>query len=872
MSTQILIKRSTTTGAVPTTSDIAVGELAINTVDKRIFTNNSGTIVELGTTPTTQAVTGNASVGGTFDVVGAVTVGNFTADGTVDLTSATVTIPAPTADTHPATKKYVDDEVNAILAGAPAALDTLNEIAAAINDDANVYTTLTNSIATKLSLSGGTMTGSIDMGANSVTTSADPATDNTLTRKSYVDGLYQSTVDAEVSAANALASEQAAATSATNAATSASASATSASAASTSATNAASSATAAASSATSSANSATASATSATQSAASATQAQALVDSIESFYLGAEASAPTVDDNGDPLQAGDWYFNTTDSQTYIYNGSSWDAVSPDVVGDTTPQLGGDLDTNGNDVLFGDNDKAIFGAGSDLQIYHDGSYSFISEQGTGDLLVRADKLKLQSSTGENFLYASPNSFVRLYFDNAEKLATTSTGIDVTGTATMDGLTVSTGDVIDLSGGSSGEYIDSSAGIMRLNSRGSVLLYLDTNNNDPSSNAEFTMYAGGTTGGTTDKKMTVTRGGDISFYEDTGTTAKFFWDASAERLGVGTSSPASQLEMSKAGGTSLRIKDATSGYTTVIEQNSNTDTQIRANNPIALYTAGNERMRIDSSGNVGIGTSSPTAKLDVGDTNDPEITMDASASGHLRVNGGTYSFAIANNSTGTYLYNNGSNRAMVFGTNETEHMRIDSSGNLLVGTATVPYTAGNSGAMIYNAADWYGRINLGKSLSGSVWGLRCYHNGAGVGGIMYGDTSTSFNTSSDYRLKEDWQPVTNASSRVAQLKPVNFAWKASGERVDGFLAHELAEVIPEAVTGTKDSMRTEEYEVSPAVLDDEGNVVTEAVIGTREVPDYQGIDQSKLVPLLTAALQEALARIETLEADVSALKGV
>lgn len=273
MSTQILIKRSTTTGAVPTAQDIAVGELAINTVDKRIFTNNSGTIVELGTTPSTQAVAGNASVGGTFDVVGAVTVGNFSADGTVDLTSATVTIPAPTADTHPATKKYVDDEVNAILDGAPAALDTLNEIAAAINDDANVFTTLTNSIATKLPLAGGTMTGAIDMGVNGITTSVDPATANTLTRKSYVDGLYQSTVDAEVSAAAAAVSETNAANSATSAASSASTATTQASNASTSATNAATSATNAGNSATSAANSATASATSATQSASSATAA-----------------------------------------------------------------------------------------------------------------------------------------------------------------------------------------------------------------------------------------------------------------------------------------------------------------------------------------------------------------------------------------------------------------------------------------------------------------------------------------------------------------------------------------------------------------------------------------------------------------------
>jgi hypothetical protein len=115
------------------------------------------------------------------------------------------------------------------------------------------------------------------------------------------------------------------------------------------------------------------------------------------------------------------------------------------------------------------------------------------------------------------------------------------------------------------------------------------------------------------------------------------------------------------------------------------------------------------------------------------------------------------------------------------------------------------------------------------------------------------------------------MTGASARVQALKPVNFEWISSGDRVDGFLAHEAQEVVPECVTGTKDAMRDEEYEVTAAVLDDNGMVVTEAVMGTRSVPDYQGIDQSKLVPLLTAALQEALTEISALKARVTALEG-
>ena len=113
-----------------------------------------------------------------------------------------------------------------------------------------------------------------------------------------------------------------------------------------------------------------------------------------------------------------------------------------------------------------------------------------------------------------------------------------------------------------------------------------------------------------------------------------------------------------------------------------------------------------------------------------------------------------------------------------------------------------------------------------------------------GVVHGSisgtaTTTSYNTSSDYRLKEDLQPVTNALARLDQLKVWNFAWKLDGSRTDGFIAHEVAPVVPGAVHGEKDA------------VDDEGN------------PVYQGIDQSKLVPLLVAAVQELRARVAQLE---------
>jgi hypothetical protein len=141
---------------------------------------------------------------------------------------------------------------------------------------------------------------------------------------------------------------------------------------------------------------------------------------------------------------------------------------------------------------------------------------------------------------------------------------------------------------------------------------------------------------------------------------------------------------------------------------------------------------------------------------------------------------------------------------------------------------------------------------------------FTNGNGsVGGIVTSGTSTAYNTSSDYRLKENVVPMTGSIDRLKELKPSKFNFIADADTtVDGFLAHEAGEVVPECATGTKDAMMDEEYEVTPAVMDGE-TVVTEAVMGTRTVPDYQGIDQSKLVPLLVASLQEAIARIEVLE---------
>jgi hypothetical protein len=247
---------------------------------------------------------------------------------------------------------------------------------------------------------------------------------------------------------------------------------------------------------------------------------------------------------------------------------------------------------------------------------------------------------------------------------------------------------------------------------------------------------------------------------------------------------------------------------------------------------------EAMRIDTSGNVGIGTSSPSGKLNISGTSTTAKITGTDGVAILRYNNGTSDVAQLAIAGGNTLLDYQGAMQFRAGVNGSEAARIDSNGNVLVGTTSA---GGVNGWTLYPTGSGSAPLAVwNKSLTTSSSALAFQVSGSGVGSITYTSTATAFNTSSDYRLKHDIQPMTGALAKVAQLKPVTYKWNADDSDGEGFIAHELQEVAPYAVTGEKDGEQ------------------------------MQGVDYGKITPLLTAALQEAIAEIQSLKARVAELE--
>ena len=366
------------------------------------------------------------------------------------------------------------------------------------------------------------------------------------------------------------------------------------------------------------------------------------------------------------------------------------------------------------------------------------------------------------------------------------------------------------------------------------------------------------------------------GNASF--DTNT---LFVDAANNRVGIGTTAAQNTLHLHKSDGLQnyLQITNATTGSSAtdgaLFGLNDDEDVIVWQREAGALQFGTNnaERARIDSSGRLLVGTSTSTDSLAKVQIQDGHCLLyenrDGAGAGYeLRwsSNGGATGRSLASIQGAQQTPGNSGGR-LVFSTTAdgastpTERMRIAQNGNVSIGTT------GSEGRITIvgdSCGGYIGAItNANNSACNPAHGLiiRAGYNGPVSGSIHFsfrrpddtvlgsisqnGGSSVAYNTSSDYRLKENIAPLSGAIDRINQLKPSQFNFITDpGKIVDGFIAHEAQAVVPECVTGEKDA------------VDDEGN------------PVYQGIDQSKLVPLLTAALQEAIAEITSLKDRLTA----
>jgi len=510
----------------------------------------------------------------------------------------------------------------------------------------------------------------------------------------------------------------------------------------------------------------------------------------------------------------------------------------------------------------------------------------------------------------------------------------------------GALMTTASGIDVTGG-----IDFSSGILASN--GSVQFVMDKDNNG----GEVFAWGHNASNATTNELMRLTSAGSLGIgtvpnaasklhvsggrsyfasnsnafatylrYNDT-TAGVFVGSPAANEFRVSASSGALRLNVdaegrltsSGTGSGDIGIFKTTANSGTGLYINSQTTNQIdlvgydgSAANAVNIRSGGatGSGLTVNTSNNVGIGTSAPSTILDVEGAN---INFASSENGILNVfsndatavnAGGSISLG-GNSESGAlgFAMIKGAKEStdagyLAFGTrtaaaNSTERLRITSAGDVGIGRTDPQNIVGNSGGglVIRSGASRAGTTSLfavqdssgnnsflqlhngqttfstgaaGSKVeafkiadggfithtraSGAAQSMVGFKNGANfVGEIRTSTTATSYITSSDYRLKENVTAITSATDRLNQLNPVRFNFIADADTtVDGFLAHEVATVIPEAISGEKDE------------VDADGNAV------------YQGIDQSKLVPLLTAALQEALTKIEQLETRITALE--
>jgi len=552
--------------------------------------------------------------------------------------------------------------------------------------------------------------------------------------------------------------------------------------------------------------------------------------------------------------AGQMWINTTTATNwilYIYDGADNIQIATintstntinftdsalSVITDLAPQLGGNLDVNGYKIVSASNANVE-----------------IEPNGTGDVYLSADTVRLGDSnatatvttngTGDLVLNTNSGTNSGSITITQGANANITVAPNGTGDVNLDADTLRVGDsnanATITTNGTGNLTINTNAGT----NSGSILINQGANGNielTPNGTGDVYVSADTLRVGDSNADATITSNGtgDLILNTNSGTTSGSITIADGANGNITVAN----------NGTGQIVVNAGAVGTPVIAPtgDSNTGIFFPSADTIAFTKGGAEAMRIDSSGDVGIGTTA-------GFTSGNGLEIQRAGVATLRCDNSTSTAAgeFRADATGTAIDCRGLEVFRTL-TGGTERMRIDSSGRVGIGTTAPAYTVtvGDTDAgrgWSVNLNNNVGNVRSRASASDQQTHNVFLNTNGEVGSIKTNGSATAFNTSSDYRLKENVNYNFDATTRLKQLKPARFNFKAdSTTTFDGFIAHEVKEVIPEAISGEKDA------------VDEKGNI------------SPQGIDQSKLVPLLTKALQEAIIKIEQLEARLTALE--
>jgi hypothetical protein len=450
------------------------------------------------------------------------------------------------------------------------------------------------------------------------------------------------------------------------------------------------------------------------------------------------------------------------------------------------------DATANALEFEDNAKAVFGAGNDLQIYHDSNDSYINDTGSGNLrLAGSANVEIISSGGEFMAKFVADGAATLYHNNSAKIATTSSGVDVTGTAVVDALTCSGTTTIE---GTSN--FGTSSGDTRFNF-------------DGPNQYRAVFKSSGTIGG----QIGAAGADDLRFSNAAGATTASIKD-----------------------GNLLVGKTASGIANNGIELRANNDVLITKDGATALYlnrkSSDGEiiEFRKDGTGvgvigtqNWGIGTASPNEKL----------TIDSGALSFLG--------SLSTPSIGAGIFRP-ANNTLAFVTGSSERARFDAYGSFLIGRTSAGFTS-ETGTTIgpgFIQCERNGTLGFyNRTTDGTLMDFR--RSNSTKGSISANSSGVTYNTTSDIRLKQDIEPLV-ATDKLMAMNPVSYNWKADpdGPRSMGFIAQEMQEVMPEAVsTGDGDDA-------------------------------MMSMDYGRITPILVSALQDAHRKIEQLEQRIAEME--